>query len=659
MTMDNQEQDSFVSRFMSDYFAECDEHLAEVRSGLMTLEQGVTTGTVSRPVLDDLFRNFHSLKGLSAIAEMRDGEQLAHEMENYLRVLRSGDIAITTAGIDALVQSARTFEDILAARRLGEAAPRIEPALERLRAVTSVPSTSVRAVDAAVTLAHTGRRWQVTFSPSAALVARDVKVDTIRQRLQAIGEIESVIPRVLAGGQIAFDFIAATEDEAALRSWATDGVVYVPAPAVAAGDAAVPVTAPVRPVEGAAAPVANFVRVELARLDDLMRNVGDLVVTRSRMDDVLTRVEAEMPAADWRALVDYNERLERQLRELREGVMRVRLVPIGEVFRRMPFVVRDLARDTGKRVQIELTGQDTEIDKLLIERMLDPILHLVRNAVSHGIETPAERVSAGKAPDGTITLTATTVGESAVLEIADDGRGLDRAAIVARGIAAGIKGAENAGTDDRALLDVICAPGFSTRDVADRASGRGVGMAVVRDTVRELGGTIELSTERDAGTTFRITLPLTLAITDALIVSVGGHTFAVPQSAVREVIEVAAAAVTPIEGNELFVHRGSPLPIVRLSRVFHTTPRVAERMHALVIGSGAAAVGLLVDRIAGHREIVVKTVTDPLIKVDGVVGVTELGDGRVVLIVDPGWVVAQQVRQRGTRRAVAAPGRTT
>jgi two-component system chemotaxis sensor kinase CheA len=381
-----------------------------------------------------------------------------------------------------------------------------------------------------------------------------------------------------------------------------------------------------------------------------MRNVGDLVVTRSRMEDALQRAETHMPAADWRALMDYGERLERQIRELREGVMRVRLVPIGEIFRRMPFVVRDLARDTDKRIQIELSGQDTEIDKLLIERMLDPILHLVRNAISHGIETPAERVAAGKSPDATIRLSAVTVGESVVLEIADDGRGLDRPAIVARAVAAGVDGAADAATDDRRLLDIICAHGFSTRDVADRASGRGVGMAVVRDTVHELGGSLELATQPDAGTTFRITLPLTLAITDALIVNVGGHTFAVPQSGVREVIEVASDALTTIEGHELAVHRGTSLPIVRLSRVFNTPTRTTGRMHALVVGSGATAVGLLVDRIAGHREIVVKTVTDPLIKVDGVVGVSELGDGRVVLIVDPAWV-ALQVRQRVTRRA--------
>jgi two-component system chemotaxis sensor kinase CheA len=657
--MDNHEQDNFVARFMADYFAECEEHLAEVRAGLMTLEGSIDSGMTPRQVLDDLFRNFHSLKGISAIAEIRDGEHLAHEMESYLRVLRNGEAVITAAGIDALVAGVRTFEQILSAKRAGNDAPAIHTTVARLQAVTAGTSPAAVTAPAAPALSRGVRRWLVTFSPSAELVARDIKVDTIRQRLLTIGDIASVTPRVSPGGQIAFDFIAATDDEAALRSWAADGVVFAAAPQPlpeAPEPQGQDVSPAVRPVEAVAAPIANFVRVELARLDELMRNVGDLVVTRSRMEDVLQHVEAQMPAADWRALMDYSERLERQLRELREGVMRVRLVPIGEIFRRMPFVVRDLARDTGKRVQIVLSGQGTEIDKLLIERMLDPILHLVRNAISHGIETPAERVAAGKSPDGTIRLAAVTLGASVVLDIADDGRGVDRAAIVARAVAAGVEGAAEAATDDRALLDVICAPGFSTRDVADRGSGRGVGMAVVRDTVRELGGTLELITQPDAGTTFRLTLPLTLAITDALIVSVGGHTFAVPQSAVREVIEVASESLTAIESNELIVHRGGSLPMVRLARVFNTPSRTTGRLHALVIGTGSAAVGLIVDRISGHREIVVKTLADPLIKVDGVVGVTELGDGRVVLIIDPAWV-ALQVRHRGPRRAAAGEGR--
>jgi two-component system chemotaxis sensor kinase CheA len=646
MTMDDREQANFVERFMADYFAECDEHLAEVRAGLLALEQRVGSAPPRR-LLDDLFRNFHSLKGISAIADIRDGEQIAHEMESGLRALRSGEAALTASGIDALVEGVRTFEGILNAHRAGTAPPPIGAALSHLRGM----STTAAPLVTAAAIAEPGSRWRVTFMPTAELVARDIKVDTIRQRLLQIGRIDSVTPRVVPGGQIAFDFVVDTADDAVLRTWAADGVTIEPLAAAAGPDAAV--VAPPRPVDAAAARVANFVRVELARLDDLMRNVGDLVVTRSRMEDVLQRVEAHMPATDWRALVDHSERLERQLRELREGVMRVRLVPVGEIFRRMPFVVRDLARDTGKRVQIDLAGQDTEIDKLLIERMLDPILHLVRNAVSHGIETSDERVAAGKPPDGTIRLSAETVGESVVLEITDDGRGIDRAAIVDRARRGGLAGADDALTDDRTLLDLICAPGFSTREVADRASGRGVGMAVVRDTVAELGGTLELAAPPRGGTTFRITLPLTLSIADALIVSVGQHTFAVPQSAIREVIEVAADALTVIEGHELVVHRGATLPIVRLSRVFGAASPARARMHGLVVGQGSSAVGLLVDRIAGHREIVVKTVADSLIRVDGVVGLTELGDGRVVLIVDPAWL-AQQARQRTARRPAAA-----
>lgn len=652
--MADHEHPDFIARFMADYFAECEEHLAEARGSLLTLEPSIGAASVPKPVLDDLFRNFHSLKGISAIAEMREGERLAHELESYLRVLRDGQAALTSAGLDALVDSTNLFEQVLVATRAGQAPPSIEPMLERLALVTGVrPGGGAIAAAAAAPVAA-GRRWKVTFTPSAALIARNIKVDAIRQRLLAIGHVESVAPRVLEGGQIAFDFTVRTEDEAALASWSDEGVTHEPAatPAPDVDEAEVaPAAVTLRGAEGSAGTPANFVRVDLARLDGLMRHVGDMVVTRARLEDVLQRVEATMAAGEWRALLEHSERLERQLRDLREGVMRVRLVPVGEIFRRMPFVVRDLARDTGKRIQIQLVGQSTEIDKFLIERMLDPVLHLVRNAVSHGIETAAERVAAGKPPEGTIRLAATTVGESVVLEISDDGRGLDTERILARAREAGMAVPEGA-ADERLLLELISTPGFSTREEADRASGRGVGMSVVRDTVRELGGTLELVADVEHGTTYRITLPLTLAITDALIVTVGSETFAVPQTSVREVIEVAVDGVTTIEGHELMVYRGATLPLVRLGHLFGLPTDGRARLHGLVIGTGSAAVGVLVDRITGQREVVVKTVTDPLIKVDGVTGVTELGDGRVVLIVDAGWL-AQHVRARGAvpRRA--------
>jgi two-component system chemotaxis sensor kinase CheA len=372
-----------------------------------------------------------------------------------------------------------------------------------------------------------------------------------------------------------------------------------------------------------------------------------LVVNRSRLEDTLHRVERQVPAREFRLLQEHESLMERQLRDLRERIMRIRLVPVGEVFRRMPFVVRDLARDSGKRVQLEIAGQGTEIDKFLIERMMDPILHLVRNAVGHGIETVDRRVAAGKPPDGTIRLAASTIGESVIIEIAVDGAGIDLAAVAQRAPAKGIRTDEGA-VDSRVLLDIICASGFSTRDEADRISGRGVGMDVVRGTVQELGGTLEVDTEPGRGTTFTITLPLTLAVIDAIIAQIGDQTFAVPQSAIQEIIEVDPGSLRSLEQNELLTYRGRALPIVRLGRLFHISAAARPRLHAIVVGTGLSAVGLLVDRVAGHREIVVKTIADPLIRVDGVSGATELGDGRLVLILDVA-ALSQGVRAR--RRA--------
>jgi two-component system, chemotaxis family, sensor kinase CheA len=220
-----------------------------------------------------------------------------------------------------------------------------------------------------------------------------------------------------------------------------------------------------------------------------------------------------------------------------------------------------------------------------------------------------------------------------IIEIADDGAGIDLAKVAHRAGGQGVHTDEGV-LDARVLLDIICASGFSTREEADRISGRGVGMAVVRETVQELGGTLDVSTELGLGTTFTITLPLTLAVIDAIIAQVGDQTFAVPQSAVQEVIEVDPDALRPLESNELFTYRGRALPMVRLAKLFHITTPARPRLHAIVVGVGLSAVGLLVDRVAGHREIVVKTIADPLIHVAGVSGATELGDGRLVLILD-------------------------
>lgn len=630
---------------MDDYFAEADEHLVSIRRNLLTLEEA-PAGSLPRTAVEEFFRSVHSLKGISAMVELREAELLAHEMESTLREVRDGTLSLSTAGFETLTDATNALEQIVLAARERGPVPPIEPHVEALALLTSLkapagrkpvhPDTSVRQPSGSARGV-----WKVTFVPSAALVERGVKVDTIRARLLEIGHILSVAPKVVSGGGVSFEFHVRTDQDAQLAEWQADGLTYEPLVGNGTGadlqetGKSLPVDRPATTTAQLKAPgsSANLVRVDLSRLDDLMRLIGELVATRAKLDDRLQRVESYLPSHEWRALQEHSTAIERQVRDLREGVMRLRLIPVGEIFKRMPFVVRDLSRDTGKRVQLDLIGHDTEIDKFLIERMMDPILHIVRNAISHGLETPARRLEAGKSPEGTIRLRASTTGESVILEISDDGAGIDTEAVAARVRASGVQVPDGV-LDASQLLDIICGAGFSTRDKADLASGRGMGMAVVHDTVHELGGTLDLETEAGRGTTFRITLPLTLAITDAIIAHVGAETFAIPQSSVREVIEVEPAALRSMERNELLPFRGGVLPVVRLSELFGISVEPRSRLYAIVVGAGLGAVALVVDRIAGQREIVVKTIVDPLIRVVGVSGATELGDGRLVLILD-------------------------
>jgi len=482
---------------MDDYFAEADEHMVAVRRSLLTLE-GALGSTLPSAPLEELFRSFHSLKGISAMVELREAELLAHHMESCLRAVRQGRLTLTSANFEVLVDGVRLLEHVIATRRASAPPPMIDAMVEQLESLGRSGDEPTRAAAPEATPSpdeppHAAkqhmRRWRVTFVPSPQLVERGVKVDTIRARLMQIGDVQSVTPKVLPGGGISFDFDMQTSDEAQLARWRDDGLTYASletaAPAETVADDVASYERPVTDLTLAG--TSNVVRVDLTRLDDLMRLVGEMVVTRSRLEDTLHRVETHVPFQEWRALQDHSARLERNLRDLREGVMRVRLVQVGEIFRRMPFVVRDLARDYHKKVHLELTGQTTEIDKFLVERMMDPVLHLVRNAISHGIETPEARGAAGKPVEGTIRLGAATAGEAVIIEIADDGRGIDVASVTQRAKALGLVMPEGE-LDSRALLDVICSSGFSTRDEADRASGRGVGMAVVRDTVEGLGG---------------------------------------------------------------------------------------------------------------------------------------------------------------------------
>ena len=680
----------FFEQFIEDYFAECDEHLATMRRILLELDERAGTTPPDGALLQELLRSLHTVKGLSGMVGLTCAERVAHAMEDALRPQGAVDAPVDPRLVEAMFAASRQLERCIAARRMGQEPPAVDPFLAELGAAfprsplgqggetdTAAAPTSADSGDDPETEApHDeapppgGVVYDFRFTPSTALAERGVGVAAVRARLLSIGDLLEAKPSVTAAGGVIFDFRVAVRPGAApSESWRSDGMVWTPRQQP---DDAGPAERPIveRPVLDAGArrsstpgssdalsvmaSGANVVRVDLTRLDTLMRLVGELVASRARLADALGQASTSGVGAVWDTLHDTSALMERQLRNLRGAVTRIRLVPVGEVFERLRFAVREVSREAGKQVVLELTGQDTEIDKLVVDRMLEPLLHLVRNAVSHGIEAPEERLARGKPAVGRLTLRATAAGDRIVIEVEDDGAGVDMERVASRAETLGLPTPLGWEAGD-GILDVLCTPGFSTRDEADLASGRGVGMAVVHSAIQALGGQLALETTAGQGTRFTIELPLTLMIVDALLVEIGGQRMALPQPALREVLQVDAATITRLENNEVIAYRGGVLPLVSLRRLFGMPESSSSIVHLLVVGNDMQRVGLLVDRLLGLREIVVHPVLDPLVAVPGIAGATELGDGRVSLILDAATLVrlASERRPRAARPAAA------
>jgi two-component system chemotaxis sensor kinase CheA len=645
----------FVEEFLDDFYAECDEHLAALRHTILALENAGESQS-ERSLIGDLLRSFHTLKGLAGMVGILPVEQLAHQTESYLRLLSQGQVAFEAEALNGLIASTRTIEQVLAVHRAREPLPDVGPVLARLASLLpAVQTTTLPSAPAAPPAQGAGPQptlspeerarvdhairtetplWLVTFVPTPQLTERLINVSVIRERLKALGETIRAVPLVLGEGKIAFEFLLAGDfDHAILDSWQDDGVSSAPYLVDAPAEIVPASPQTLSPVAGSSLAPAHSVRVDIERIDEVMRVVGELVISRVRLKEQLEPLEPDVTISAWRTLQETVGVLERQLRRLRQGVMQMRMVPIGETFARMQFVIYDLARESGRQVVLELRGQETEIDKLIVERMLDPLLHLVRNAFSHGLEPTVERIAAGKPAAGQIALAAATVGDLVQIAVEDDGRGIDVEHVAQRARALGLLEDDQL-LDPLMLLDILCAPGFSTREEADRISGRGVGMDVVKRVVQELGGQIMLDTRVGSGTRFTIHLPLTLVIADALMVAVSDQTYAVPMPVVREVIELSSALVTTLEESELVAYRGGALPLLQLDYRLGLPRRRVGAGQALVIGSGLGAAGIVIDRILEKREIVVRPLADPLLRIDGLAGATELGDGRPALILD-------------------------
>ncbi|HME70740.1 MAG TPA: chemotaxis protein CheA [Myxococcota bacterium] len=393
--------------------------------------------------------------------------------------------------------------------------------------------------------------------------------------------------------------------------------------------------------------ISDTVRVDIKKLDELMNLVGELVIQRSAIAAIAARLCADPVTSRIGAeLSKLHKGLDRKLQELQSGVLEVRMVPLRQVFEKLSRVARRLRRDLAKEVRLEIKGADTELDKLLVEELVDPLVHLVRNAFDHAIEAPVERERAGKSAEGTIRIEASQRGNHVVIEVADDGRGIDPAVVRARAEACGLVSAGEV-LSHRETLELIFSPGLSTREQVTETSGRGVGMDVVRANLTALGGLVDVDSTIGRGTRITLTLPITLAIIQALIVGVGGQRFAIPLTSVLETLLVEPASIQRSEGREMLNLRGHPLALRRLAREFGLPEAGSDaKLYVVVLGFGDSRLGLLVDRLDGQQDTVIKPIQGPIQNVRGVTGATELGDQSAVLVLDVSALVDDAVRRR-------------
>ncbi len=388
---------------------------------------------------------------------------------------------------------------------------------------------------------------------------------------------------------------------------------------------------------------AETIRIDVSRVENLMNLSGELVLGRNRLEQITRNLlSGELTKENLKELEETTSQIDFITSEIQASVMRMRMIPIGKLFQKAPRIIRDLAKQFGKKIQLIMEGEDTEIDKGIIDELSDPLVHMLRNACDHGIETPEERVKLGKPEVGTVYLGAEQEGNNIVIRISDDGKGMDPEKLKTKAIEKGLITTEEAERmTDKEAFQLIFAPGFSTAQVISNVSGRGVGMDVVRTNILKLKGMIDIESEKGIGTTFIIKLPLTLAIIQGLLVRVHSEIYAIPLASVLEVVDCDITRVNTINKKEVIRIRQDILPLIRLSRVLDVNGvgESLEDKYVVVVGIGEFRVGLVVDELLGQQEIVIKSLGDFLGHIKGIAGVTILGDGSVVIIIDVGELV--------------------
>ena len=576
------------------FLAETTELLEKLDDDLVALEKS----SDDADLLNRIFRSIHTVKGASSFLGFDLLVKVTHKTEDVLNRLRKGELYVTPEIMDVILEATDLVKLLVSDIKAGDIQEReIDGTIAKLLPLLSENAAAAQAQPATVPAAP-------SENPIPPVV-------------------EHVAPPVINPPQ-------EVRQSAQQKS-------------AGPGDVVIKKTSPSpKPSDGKGEDLSDnaTVRVDIKRLDDLMNQVGELVLERNRMIQInqnLQQVDGDK--------VDFNEefgkltkRMNFVTSELQMQVLKMRMLPVEKVFKKFPRIVRSMARDLGKEVDLQIFGEETELDRSVVDEIGDPLIHLIRNAVDHGLEGPEQRVAAGKPRVGTLILSAVHEGNQIIINIKDDGAGIDTDRVGRKALEKGLVSEEQlAAMSQRELFDLIFLPGFSTKDKASDLSGRGVGMDVVRTNIKKLNGLIEIKSERGQGSEFILRLPLTLAIIQSLLVEVEGEVYSIPLSSVLETLRVDQRQFHVIGGQEVLKLRDMVLPLVRLERVFRVQKREEQNdfCYVVVVGSADKRMGLVVTRLVGQQEVAIKSLGNYLANIPGIAGSTILGDGRVALIIDP------------------------
>lgn len=622
-----------------DLLFDCQQHILEIQD---TYQTGLNPDTINA-----LFRAIHTLKGLSGLFGNKNITDLSHALESLLDDIRLDRIQVTEDVVNFLFQNFDILKSAIDAVRedkeinLQTNIQNIKIFRESFKETQTGPTIKGLIDDSILSVLseYEETRLKVNIKNGNGiyliktilnLSTFDKELEDLIKKIKSYGELISTLPisTNVPDGSIGFNLLFSSKKQKdSLTSDIKHDIEVLVEPKNI-------IETTTKKQEQSIKSKTTTVRVDIDKLDIILNTIGELTLAK----DAVKRIGVELSESFGhsnlvRDIYKISQTLERKIYELQDEVLSIRMVPIGQIFSRLAQVIRRHSREMGKEIELSLFGEDTELDKSLAEEIVDPLMHIVRNAIDHGIEKAEEREKKGKSSVGHITLKAHQRGNYIVIEVIDDGKGIDIAKVKEKAIEKGLINPEE-DVDEKELYDMIFKPGFSTKDDVSEISGRGVGLDIVKEKLGTLGGFIDVSSIKDRGTTFTLTLPITLAIVKSLIVRVGNEKFAIPLTAISETIVIERKDIQTIEWKDVYYIRGEMLPIMSLSKLFEIKTEVNDMSFAVIVGYGKRKLGLLVDEIMEQQEIVIKSIGEYFKGLSGFAGAAEIGRHEVILVLD-------------------------